>query len=212
MRKGLSCFWAVALLMLAALVVPAGAQNVSSANTLCFAYVSPSAHTSVESVVEYLDSRYERAVNDEKFILIIYMADKDEPAIVKVNTKEDNRGDYGKLIDQLREESNHPVYPDYDLERIVRLFDEVDFVTQGSNILNYRSVDWHFHVTSDFWNNNYNESLIASLCFVMGVEHFETDNFRLRCYFSRDDKLNYDPEAPFGSRNFCDMEFKPFYY
>jgi hypothetical protein len=212
MRKLISCFWTVAILMLAIAVVPAGAKNDSRTSALCFVYVAPSSHTSLESVVEYLDSRYERAVNDEEFVLIIYMADKDEPTIVRINADKDNREDYGKLIEELRGESYGPLYPDYDLERIVELFDEIDFVTEGSNILNYRSVDWHFHVTSDFWNNNYNESLIASLCFVMGVEHFETDNFRLRCYFSRDDAFTYDPEFPFGARNFCDMEFKPFYY
>lgn len=212
MRKILSYFLTAALLMLSAAVLSAGAQNDSRADALCFVYVASSPQTSVNSVVEYLDSRYERAVNEKDFVLIIYMADKDEPAIVRVNTHDDNRGEYGKLIEKLRSQSYHPIYPDYDLERIVRLFDENDFVTEGTNMLNYRSVDWHFHVTSDFWNNNYNESLIASLCFVMGVEHFETDNFRLRCYFSRDDKLTYDPEFPFGSRNFCDMEFKPFYY
>lgn len=212
MRTLLSYLSAVALLMVTAAVLPVDAQSDTRAKALCFAYVAHSPDTSVDSVVEYLDSRYERAVKDEDFVLIIYMADKDEPFIVGVNTPEDNRSDYRRLIDVLRSESSHPVYPDYDLERLVRLFDENDFVEEGTNVLNYRSVDWHFHVTSDFWDNNYNESLIASLCFVMGVEHFATDNFRLRCYFSREDDLTYDPDSPFGPRNFCDMEFKPFYY
>jgi hypothetical protein len=212
MKKLLTYFLAVSLLMIAASVLPAGAQSDSRTKALCVAYVAHSPNTSVDSVVEYLDSRYERALKDEDFVLIIYMADKDEPFIVGVNTPEDNRGEYRKLIDELRSESSHPVYQDYDLERLVRLFNENDFVMEGTNMLNYRSVDWHFHVTSDFWSNNYNESLIGSLCFVMGVEHFETDNFKLRCYFSRDDNLVYDPDSPFGARNFCNMEFKPFYY
>jgi hypothetical protein len=213
MRMILSYMMAAVLFLTAAASFQADAQTSIKPKSMCFVYVAHSENTSVSSLVEYLDSRYERAVQDKEFTLIIYMANMDEPLIVEVNTPSDNRDSYNALISELKGgRSYHPVYPDYDLERLVELFEVNDFVADGSNVLDYRSVDWHFHVTSDFWNKGYNESLIASLCFVMGVEHFESDNFRLRCYFSRYDDLKYDMDYPFGQKNYCDMDFKPYYY
>lgn len=180
--------------------------------TFCFVYIASSQHTAINPLIEYLDSRYERAVSMEDFVMVIYMANGSVPFIVEINTPSDNREAYADLLKELRSGRSRRVDPSSDIENIVGLFDRLDFVAPASGDLKYGAVDWHFHVTSDFWAKGYNESLISSLCFVMGVNDFVDENFRLRCYFSRYDEFEYDEEAPFGLMNFCNLEFRPYYY
>ena len=180
--------------------------------TFCFAYIAHDGLTSVDKLEKYLQARYDRAVSREDYVFVAYLAYEDTPMIVQVNTPGDNREQFSSLLDELRNGWEHKVNPEYDIRRIVDLVEELDFVKPGTDEIMYGAVDWHFHVTSDFWKKGYNESVIASLCFVLGVEHFETDNFRMRCYFSRNDDFVYDEEAPFGEKDFCNLEFMPYYY
>ena len=194
--------------------VVAGAQESQEyANrTMCFVYIAQSDNTPRAALEKYLDARYNRALKDDDLILVIYYANGTAPLIVQVNTSEDNREDYDFLLSELKKDDFRRVDPTYDVRNIARLFDGLDFISPSSNLLKYGAVDWHFHVTSDFWEQGYNESLIASLCFVMGVDHFENANFRLRCYFSRYDDFEYDEDYPFGKKDYCNLEFRPYYY
>lgn len=200
------------LLMSSALVSGGQTKNEVSDKTLCFAYVSHGSETSVNSLVKYLESRYEKALETDDFVFVVYLSDGDTPLIVEVNTESDNRSDFEKLIYGLKLKPLHETDPEKDIKNIVSLFDRLDFVDEKTNEIRYGLVDWHFHVNSGFWKLGYNESLIASLCFVMGVDHFKSDNFRLRCYFSRYDEFEVDETHPFGKRNLCSLEFNPFYY
>lgn len=183
-----------------------------SDKTMCFVYVAHSENTVVPAVVEYLDARYQRAMESDDLVLILYLANGTDPIIVKVNTVDDNREDYAVLMKELKERYRHKVDPEYDLKCILGLFEESDFLKPASDNLRYGAVDWHFHVTSDFWEKGYNESLISSLCFVVGTENLRQENFRLRCYFSRYDAMAFDEEHPFGIKNYGNIDFRPYYY
>lgn len=200
------------VLLLAASMTKSHADDGYADKTMCFVYIAQSELTSTDALEEYLDARYQRALKDEDLILVVYFADGANPQIVQVNTPYDNREDYSDLLVELRGERVHRVDPSFDVQKIVGLFDRLDFVSPASDVLKYGAVDWHFHVTSEFWKGGYNESLISSVCFAMGVEHFDNANFRLRCYFSRHDKFEYDQEYPFGKKDFCNLEFRPYYY
>lgn len=202
----------MALVTVMGICVTAHAQTDDYRKTMCLAYVAVDDDTSTEEVIGYLEARYAKALETEDFILVMYLANDDEPMIVQVNTPYDNRGDFPTLVEAVRFGENHGVNPKYDVRRLTGLIESLDFLKQGTSQVIYRAVDWHFHVTSGFWEKGYNESLISTLCFVIGVEHFDTDNFRLRCYFSRNDDLVYDEEAPFGEKNYCNLEFMPYYY
>lgn len=180
--------------------------------TLCFAYVTYDRHTSVGELEEYLKVRYERALQDKDYLFVAYLANEDKPVIVQVNVPGDNRDSFSELLREVGSGWEHGIDPEYDIKRIVNLVGELGLLNPETGEFVPGIVDWHFHVTSDFWKKGYNESVIASLCFVLGVEHFETDNFRLRCYFSRYDDLVYDETAPFGEKDFCNLEFMPYYY
>lgn len=190
----------------------ASARDGKGEKTFCFAYVAHSELSTVNEIVGYLDSRFARAEKDEDFVLVIYLADGDDPYVVEVNTSADNRAEYSGLIEELKNRRAHTVDPEYDLKRISGMFERLDFVAPTSDDLAYGAVDWHFHVNSDFWAMGYNQSLISRLCFVMGVDYMEDENFRLRCYFSTFDKPEIDPEYPFGRMNYCNIDFKPYYY
>ena len=184
----------------------------SQGKSFYFAYIAHDESTYMDDVMANIQARYDRAMEDENYVMVVYMSNGDSPFIVQVNTAKDNRADFAKLKDVLRTRSSHAVYPEEDLEKIVDLFNEVDFVNDQDNSISYRSADWHFHLTSGFLRNGYGESLISKLAFVMGVEHFSTENFRIRYYFSSYDILEYDHEYPFGRRNYSNLEFTPHYY
>lgn len=192
--------------------VAARAEDSYKDKTFCFVYIAHQQLTAINPLVEYLDSRYERAVSTEDFVLVIYLANGSSPYMVEVNTESDNRDDYNDLVKELRGGRLHRIDDSYDLEALLALFERLDFVAPASDDLKYGAVDWHFHVTSDFWDKGYNESVIARLCFVMGVDRMTDENFRLRCYFSRYDEVKADPEYPFGYKDYCNVDFQPYYY
>lgn len=199
------------------IVAAATSLNVATAadykdKAFCFVYVAESDATSVRDLVEYLDSRYKKAVADEDYVLVMYLSNGENPYVVEINTPSDNRAAYSGFIEEIKSNKVHRTNPEYDLTYLTAAFDRLGVVSASDDEILYGSVDWHFHVTSEFWRRGYNESLISSLCFVMGVDHFENANFRLRCYFSRYDDFEYDETFPFGKKNYCNLEFRPYYY
>lgn len=190
----------------------ASAGNENNDKTFCFAYVAHSEVSTVNEIVNYLDSRFAKAEKDNDYVLVIYLANGEDPFIVEVNTPDDNRKEYKGLIEEFRSKRSHRVDPEYDLKKIAGLFERLDFMAPKSYNLSYGAVDWHFHVNSDFWAMGYNQSLISRLCFVMGVDYMENENFRLRCYFSRYDEPEIDLINPFGRMDYCSIDFKPYYY
>lgn len=211
MKRLLYCMISL-LAVFCAQIDVASADNDNSEKTLCFAYIAHSEVSTVNEIVSYLDSRFAKAEMDEDFVLVIYLANGEDPLVVEVNTADDNRKAYAGLIEEFKGKRSHRVDPEHDIDRIVALFDKLDMMAPKSDGLSYGAVDWHFHVNSDFWSMGYNQSLISRLCFVMGIDYMEGENFRLRCYFSRYDEPEIDPTYPFGRMNYCDMDFKPYYY
>lgn len=183
----------------------------TAGKSLCFVYVAKSEATAKDALADYLEARYRKALADDDFILVVYLADEYVPRVVEINTPDDNRESYPALLDEIKSAECSKIYPDSDISNLVVLLEKLKIISPGYDLL-YDSVDWHFHVTSDFWKMGYNESLISSLCFVMGVDHLENANFRLRCYFSKYDDFEYDEAFPFGKRNYCNLEFRPYYY
>ena len=200
----------VILAMAASLIEMSAAGHKGKA--FCFVYVAVSDATSEKELTDYLDLRYKKALADEDYVLVMYLSNGEEPYVVEVNTASDNRDGFSEFLEELRNGDLDEVNPAYDRTRLAAIFDRLDVVSGEDDEVMYDSVDWHFHVTSDFWKMGYNESLISSLCFVMGVDHLQDANFRLRCYFSRNDEFEYDQEYPFGKKNFCNLDFRPYYY
>ena len=203
----------MALVALVSSLRTVGAEEIPAwRKTLCFAYVAHDRHTDVGELERYLRARYERALNDKDYVLVVYLANEESPVIVQMNVPGDNRQDFDGMLKELGSGWEHGINPEYDINRIVSLVGDLDMVNPETGEFVPGIVDWHFHVTSGFWKKGYNESVIASLCFVLGVENFEADNFRLRCYFGRNDGLVYDKKSPFGEKDFCNLEFMPYYY
>lgn len=206
------CIYIISMILaLAASVCEMSAAGHND-KAFCFVYVAVSDATSVKEVTDYLDLRYRKALADEDYVLVMYLSNGEDPCVVEVNTSSDNRGSYSGFLEELKSGDSYELDPEYELTRLTALFDRLGVVSENDDEIMYDSVDWHFHVTSDFWKRGYNESLISSLCFVMGVDHLEDANFRLRCYFSRNDEFEFDEEYPFGKKDFCNLEFRPYYY
>lgn len=202
--KRLSLFLLSFLLPLAAL-----AQSQS----LEFVYVAHDRSTPVNVLCERLkENIYDYAVQDESQAVIIYLANADAPRIVRINLPGDNRDDFDNLLGELRYKSAHEIYPDVDQEEIVKLFDEVDFLTDSGRP-SFISFKMTWYVTPTFWSLGYNESLIARLFFTLDLGSLPGSYFNLEVWHYRNDGLKYDEEMPFGPKNLLgDYSFFMFEY
>lgn len=124
--------------------------------------------------------------------LVIYLANSNEPFIAYLNITGHDRGaeEYAAVMSQLSM-PYHMTNPSYDVERITRLFEELD-VTNA-----FSSVSWESIITHEFYTNKYNESILGNLLFILQTSqrpHFwEMD---IRC-FDEDDQT-YPIDNPYG--------------
>ena len=141
--------------------------------------------------------------------LIFYMSNGENPIIVKVNTKDDNRDDFDDvLISDLRSQMSNEINPSFDVDTILKIFSKNDFVNENG-VLKYKEVFLHFYVTDYFWERGYGESLISKLHFTLDIEKIREENdysLEFKVFFP-DDERNIDvvKEKNFGVRNLNDM-------
>ena len=108
MKRLLYCMISL-LAVFCAQIDVASADNDNSEKTLCFAYIAHSEVSTVNEIVSYLDSRFAKAEMDEDFVLVIYLANGEDPLVVEVNTVDDNRKEYVGLIEEFRDKRSHRV-------------------------------------------------------------------------------------------------------
>jgi hypothetical protein len=116
------------------------------------------------------------------------------------------------MISAIQNNNSHPVYPINDLQHIIQLFGKLNLTKEDGVTLQYDTVDWFFYVTSNFWQKNYNEELIAKLCFVLGTENFDKYNFQMKFYHPEYDEFKVDEKMPFGPKNYADINNAFYYY
>ena len=175
---------------------------LAQSHSLEFIYVAHDRSTPVNALCERLTEIYDYAVQDESQSVIFYLANADAPRIVRMNLPGDNRDALADLMGELRYKSAHEIYPDVDQEEIVRLFDEVDFLTDtGRPSFTSFKMTWYANPT--FWSLGYNESLIARLFFTLDLGSLPGSYFNMEVWHARNDGLKYDEELPFGPKNLC---------
>ena len=101
--------------------------------------------------------------------MIFYLANAENPIVVQVNTKNDNQQEFDRIVDELQTKRSHNVEPVVDCAKIQEIFNADDLIDDEGKGL-YRSVEWTYYVNSTFWALMYNESVIASLFFIMDME------------------------------------------
>lgn len=169
--------------------------SIAQNNTLAFYYISQDFSTPIEKICEVLEDEYRTAISYDDYKVVFYLPNYDQPLIVKINTEDDNRSDFETLITEIRSKYTHDTSPYTDISNIVDIFDKNDF---ASDDLDMVRMNWYVNPT--FWTMQYNESLIASLYFILELDKYE-DKVSIDIWHSSDDGLKINRRNPFGSKN-----------
>lgn len=198
-RVKIICLFMVALLVCH---TEGAAQKVNS--DFYFIYIAHDRATPVQRLSKVLQDLYDDAVK-YGHSCVFYLANNDTPYIVNVNTENDNRNDFSlKIIAELQNKIAHGINPRFDVDNIVAMFNENDYLLSDQE-LRYTSVTWNFYTSEWFWKEGYNESLIASLYWIMGVENTQDLDFYFNVFHSSDDELEMEDGLTFGRRNLLNI-------
>ena len=185
-----------------------------SEQDLAFIYIAHDEYTAVQSLIERLKEAFADAINyPESRAVIFYLANAENPIVVQVNTKNDNQQEFDRIVDELQTKRSHNVEPVVDCAKIQEISNADDLIDDEGKGL-YRSVEWTYYVNSTFWALMYNESVIASLFFIMDMEEMiESGYLRVNIMHGADDTLPYNEESPFGPKALCaSKKFLPMPY
>lgn len=200
MRK----FILVIMALLATYTVSAQTM-LESDKKMLFVYIAHDNLINQDKLCERLRGYYEEATMYSGNVTVFYLANEENPIIIEINTDRDNRQDFEKFISEIQSHNFHAVYPRVDLQRIVEIFNRLDFVAPDGKTMQFNTADWFFYVSSKFWENGYHHDLVANLAFVMGADQFDIYSFQMKFYFPEYATPKVDNKAPFGDRNLANM-------
>lgn len=176
------------------------AQDKSESD-FTFYYVSHDRQTNVQSLSQEL----QRAFDDLKEYNnagIFYLANGEEPVIVKVNLPDENEKDFPHLIGEMQERLAHNISAGFDVDNILSIFEKSDFIDE-QGALRYNSVNWNFYVTSSFWAMGYNESVIGTLFWTLDMGELRANKeFYLNVLRSSSEDFKYNVLQPIGIKNY----------
>lgn len=199
--------------LIASLVCMLASVNVycqkepDSSKSLHFIYIAHSEETLIGKVdQEFVQPEFANVAENEQRA-IIYLANAENPIIIPMGFEKDDYQKYNELFRTEMNSNSHEVYPSFDLQRIIELFNQYNFVDSEGNLL-YSSVTLDFFVNSQFWDMGGADRLLAPLMFSLDIKRCAKDeNFTCRFLASElDTNLSYDKEHPFGLKNLGELE------
>lgn len=177
---------------------------------LSFIYIAHDENTDTQALIGRLKRQFENTIYyPEIRSTIFYLANGEDPIVVNVNTKDDNRAEFDNLIASLQNSRFHDTNANYDVERIIKILESNDIITDDGERL-YEYIEWTYYVNSTFWQLRNNEHLIAKLYFILEMERLIASNYlNLNIYYSEStDNIEYNINSPFGDKNLCkDLNF-----
>ena len=166
--------------------------------SLQFYYIMKDHNIKVNPLVEEIRDIYDFARVDNNSAAIFYMANWDEPLIVKLNLPGDNRKDMDLIFEALMTKSETTINPSSDLEKISGLFNEIPLRTASGGKA-FSRVEFNYYVTPSFWDLSYNEQIIAALYFVLDMDaDWAKDYVFMSILHQEGDGLTVNPKLPFG--------------
>ena len=153
-------------------------------------------------ICEFIKERQKEATYYKDLAMIFYLANGDNPMIVRMNMPGDNRADFQNIINALQQQMSHDVNPRDDVRIITQLFNEVDFAYDDRNP-RYRSFQWVSFITPLYWQMQYNEDVIAALYFILELDRLPEDYLIMDIYYDSKESLEYNSEIPFGLKDIC---------
>ncbi|MBQ5844469.1 MAG: hypothetical protein IIW52_06405 [Alistipes sp.] len=197
------------------IALPSSMYAQTSNQELSFIYIAHDENTAVQTLINRLKEVYYDALNyPEDKAAIFYLPNGEFPVVVQVNTINDNKQDFGKLVDHLQTKRSHDVDRHTDLVTIQQIFNEVPIITEDGEPC-FRFVDWNYYINSTFWNLGNNEYIIASLFWIFDMQPLiESMKLKVNLYYSSEyDVIPFNSESPFGDKALCrSMKFIPMPY
>ncbi|MCF0126496.1 MAG: hypothetical protein HUJ68_12235 [Clostridia bacterium] len=181
-----------------------GNPDKSSIN-LHFVYIAHEITTPVNELCARLTALQEDAIeiNDA---LIIYLSDGKASIVTFTNLKDvsdkgrDKDIAFIEVISALQDANSHDVIASYDVENIINLFEEYNFVNDEGGII-YNNVTFDFYVGKSFWTLGNNEKVISHLYHDFSMANLPKNQFVLNIYVPKSDHLRYPQGMPFGDNN-----------
>lgn len=175
-----------------------------SQQTLKFIYIAHDENTPVQTLISRLKEWVEKdaVFMPEQLAMIIYLPNGEKPAVIRVNTGvNDNPQDFPSLIDELQSTVSHDAIPEVDREQIVQIFEDIPLLNEDGSP-RFMAIDWDYYVNSTFWTLNLNETVIASLYWIMDMEELTKNNYLcVNIYYGEQtDKLPINEALPFGEK------------
>ena len=169
MNKLLTC--------LAAFLLTAVAMQ---ARTLRFVYIAHDVDTPIEMLVQKIEGYFEDLedeADDEESVqqTIIYLSSGSNPIIANMKSGQRDDDNFNRVITELYERNFHDVDTEVDMNRVIELLSENDFLSSTGG-LDMSQLKFEFFVTPTFWSMRQNESFIASLFYTLGIDKFYDTN------------------------------------
>lgn len=168
-----------------------------NANELRFIYIAHDIETATDKLVQELNG-LQRAARDG-VPTIFYLSNSDKPIIAyyNINNKQDGEK-YREIMGELQEHDYHDTSAIDDRDSIVNIFTKLK-IENG----NYSKVVWKFYITQRYFDDNFNEAVIASTYFILNIAEWTKPSFLLQLYFSGQAEIQIDKKYPFGILNLC---------
>lgn len=158
------------------LAILAFACNVANAQKMpksySFYYIAHDKETPVGKLTEVLEEAAKYA-NRLSSPAIFYLANGDEPIVVKFNMEGENESDFKNLLlAELHAKDYHTPGGHKDVLNILNIINEHDFIYDGMLV---PDTFFRFYVGKDFWERECNISVIAALYNILNIEHYMND-------------------------------------
>lgn len=179
------------------------AQNYANMN-LQFAYIAHDISTPVTKLCGKLDEMREDA-DDVGGAFMVYLSNSKQPYIYLMNLRDKSNNGRDKLEafkeirGAMQDANSHLVVAQDDIDNLITLFDEFNFVDAEGNI-RFRKVTLDFYVGADFWSLGNNEKVIAHLYHDFGMANLPADKFVINIYMPKSD-LEKVQKPLFGNAN-----------
>lgn len=189
------------------LFLNSGIAQERSNDELNFYYIAHDRKTNVQRLSHELQRAYDN-LKEYDNAGIFYLANGEEPIIVKVNLPDENEKDFPHLIGEMQEKIAHDIFADYDIDRILDLFTVTPFVNDNDELL-YNQVNWNYYITSNFWTMMYNESIISTLYWTFDMDQLSRNQeFYMNIIRSPEDEISTIQGQEMGLKNLSGINEK----
>ena len=108
--------------------------------------------------------------------------DAGTPIVIKMYVSGDNREEFQNVfLSEIQGTTRHDVNPEVDLDNILQILQDADFLDDNNNI-RYGRVSFDFFVHQRFWEMDLHKKLIAALYFVLGADRFDETKFKFNIH------------------------------